>query len=138
MITLESDKATMEVPSPADGVIRELRVKLDDTVSEGDVVAILEVSEAGSGEEPAADPGMQQKPGPKLKLSPNPRKPSRKPKLKSRIRPKTKLKLRQKKRPTSQLPLRPGNPHRSSALAGRKPSILQKSPMPARRSGICA
>lgn len=59
LITLESDKATMEVPSPAEGVIRELKVKLDDTVSEGDIVAVLEVSDAvedgaGSAEEPAA------------------------------------------------------------------------------------
>jgi pyruvate dehydrogenase E2 component (dihydrolipoamide acetyltransferase) len=44
LITLESDKATMEVPSPADGLIRELKVKLDDTVSEGDILAVLEVS----------------------------------------------------------------------------------------------
>lgn len=42
LITLESDKATMEVPSPAAGVIVELKVALDDTVSEGDLVAILE------------------------------------------------------------------------------------------------
>jgi len=49
LITLESDKATMEVPTPSAGVIRELKVKLDDTVSEGDVVAILEV-EADSGD----------------------------------------------------------------------------------------
>jgi len=46
LVTLESDKATMEVPSPAAGVIREMRLKLDDTVSEGDVIAILEVSES--------------------------------------------------------------------------------------------
>jgi len=39
LITLESDKATMEVPSPAAGVIREMKLKLDDTVSEGDIVA---------------------------------------------------------------------------------------------------
>ena len=45
LITLESDKATMEVPSPASGVIREMKLKLDDTVSEGDIVAILEVSD---------------------------------------------------------------------------------------------
>ena len=44
LVTLESDKATMEVPSPAAGVIREMKLKLDDTVSEGDVVAVLEVS----------------------------------------------------------------------------------------------
>jgi pyruvate dehydrogenase E2 component (dihydrolipoamide acetyltransferase) len=46
LVTLESDKATMEVPSPAAGIIREMKLKLDDTVSEGDVIAILEVSDA--------------------------------------------------------------------------------------------
>jgi len=45
LVTLESDKATMEVPSPAAGVIREMKLKLDDTVSEGDIVAVLEVSD---------------------------------------------------------------------------------------------
>lgn len=44
LVTLESDKATMEVPSPAAGVIVELRVGLDDTVSERDVIAVIEVS----------------------------------------------------------------------------------------------
>ena len=42
LVTLESDKATMEVPSSAAGVVKELKVKLGDSVSEGSVVAILE------------------------------------------------------------------------------------------------
>jgi dihydrolipoamide dehydrogenase len=46
IVTLESDKATMEVPSPADGVIKEVKVKVDDTASEGTVVAILETGAA--------------------------------------------------------------------------------------------
>ena len=44
LITLESDKATMEVPAPFAGVVRELKVKLGDEMSEGDVVAMIEVS----------------------------------------------------------------------------------------------
>ncbi len=43
LVTLESDKATMEVPSPFAGVIKELKVKLGDTVSEGALVAVIEV-----------------------------------------------------------------------------------------------
>ena len=62
LITLESDKATMEVPSPSAGVIREMKVKLDDTVSEGDVVAILEVSEAAQADEPVAEPQAEEAP----------------------------------------------------------------------------
>ncbi len=42
LVTLESDKAMMEVPAPVAGVIRELRVAVDDTVSENDVVAVIE------------------------------------------------------------------------------------------------
>ena len=42
LITLESDKATMDVPSPADGVVKEIRVKLGDKVSEGTLVVVLE------------------------------------------------------------------------------------------------
>jgi pyruvate dehydrogenase E2 component (dihydrolipoamide acetyltransferase) len=57
LVTLESDKATMEVPSPAAGLIRELKLKLDDTVSEGDLVAILETSES---EESTEAPGREQ------------------------------------------------------------------------------
>ena len=42
LITLESDKATMEVPSPQAGVIREMKVKVGDKLSEGSVVLLLE------------------------------------------------------------------------------------------------
>ena len=52
LITLESDKATMEVPSSAAGVVKELRVKLGDKLSEGDVVAVIEAE--GAGDAPAA------------------------------------------------------------------------------------
>ena len=53
LVTLESDKATMEVPSPFAGVIKELKVKLGDNVSEGALVAIIEVAAAAT---PAAAP----------------------------------------------------------------------------------
>jgi dihydrolipoamide dehydrogenase len=53
LVTLESDKATMEVPSPVAGVVRELKVKVGDTLSEGGVVAVVEAQEAG--EASAAD-----------------------------------------------------------------------------------
>ena len=42
LITLESDKATMEVPSPAAGVVKEVRVKVGDKVSQGSAVLVLE------------------------------------------------------------------------------------------------
>ncbi|HSB20709.1 MAG TPA: dihydrolipoyllysine-residue acetyltransferase [Anaeromyxobacteraceae bacterium] len=42
LITLESDKATMDVPSPAVGTVREMRVKVGDRVHEGSVILVLE------------------------------------------------------------------------------------------------
>jgi len=59
LITLESDKATMEVPSPADGLIRELKVQLDDTVSEGDILAVIEVSGEGAESTKQSDDAAQ-------------------------------------------------------------------------------
>jgi pyruvate dehydrogenase E2 component (dihydrolipoamide acetyltransferase) len=53
LITVESDKATMEIPSPVSGVVKELRVKLGDKVGEGSMILLLETSEAGT---PAAQP----------------------------------------------------------------------------------
>jgi len=52
LITLESDKATMEIPASAAGVIKEMKLKVGDEVSEGAVIAILEV--AGEAEAPKA------------------------------------------------------------------------------------
>ncbi len=48
LVTLESDKATMEVPSSAAGVVKALKVKLGDGVSEGSVIAIVETESAAS------------------------------------------------------------------------------------------
>ena len=47
LITLESDKASMEIPSPQAGVVRELRVKIGDKVTEGTVILELEADAAG-------------------------------------------------------------------------------------------
>ena len=44
LVTLESDKATMDVPSSAAGIIKEIRVKLGDRVSQGSIVAIVEAA----------------------------------------------------------------------------------------------
>jgi pyruvate dehydrogenase E2 component (dihydrolipoamide acetyltransferase) len=48
LVTLESDKATMDVPSPAAGVVKELKVKIGDTVSEGTLIVVLEGEGAAS------------------------------------------------------------------------------------------
>jgi pyruvate dehydrogenase E2 component (dihydrolipoamide acetyltransferase) len=55
LVTLESDKATMEVPAPFAGVVRELKVKLGDEIAEGSVVALIEPSaDAAAGPAAAA------------------------------------------------------------------------------------
>src|SRR5258708_6740744 len=48
LVTLESDKATMDVPSPAAGTVRELNVKVGDNVSEGTLILVLEGGEGSA------------------------------------------------------------------------------------------
>ena len=54
LITVESDKASMEIPSSAGGVVKELKVALGDKVKQGSLVLVLEV--AGEAAAPAAAP----------------------------------------------------------------------------------
>ncbi|PTR33683.1 pyruvate dehydrogenase E2 component (dihydrolipoamide acetyltransferase) [Luteibacter sp. OK325] len=51
LMTLESDKATMDIPAPSAGVIKELKVKVGDEVNDGDLIAVLE----GEGGDAAAE-----------------------------------------------------------------------------------
>src|SRR5881394_162043 len=55
LVTLESDKATMEVPAPFAGVVREVKVKVGDKIAEGALVALIEESGAAA---PAATPAQ--------------------------------------------------------------------------------
>src|SRR5919106_3881881 len=48
LITLESDKATMEIPSPAAGVVKDLKVKVGDKVSKGAPILVLDAKEASA------------------------------------------------------------------------------------------
>ena len=57
LVTLESDKATMEVPSSVAGVVKEVRVKIGDEVAEGSVVAIVETEGAAAAVPPSAQRG---------------------------------------------------------------------------------
>jgi pyruvate dehydrogenase E2 component (dihydrolipoamide acetyltransferase) len=60
LVTLESDKATMDVPSPSAGTVGQVRVKVGDRVSEGSTILTLEPAAGGSGataeSKPAAEP----------------------------------------------------------------------------------
>ena len=53
LVTLESDKATMDVPAPRAGTVRELRAKVGDKVSEDSVILTLETAELATGKQPA-------------------------------------------------------------------------------------
>src|SRR5574340_499314 len=52
LITLESDKATMDVPAPSEGVVEKLLVKVGDKVSEGTPILELRANEAGATTQP--------------------------------------------------------------------------------------
>ncbi|GAB4362463.1 MAG: dihydrolipoyl dehydrogenase [Gammaproteobacteria bacterium] len=54
LITLESDKASMEIPSPVGGVVKELKVAVGDKVSEGSLILTMQVAGGGAPEQPEA------------------------------------------------------------------------------------
>ncbi|MFN3375075.1 MAG: dihydrolipoyllysine-residue acetyltransferase [Burkholderiaceae bacterium] len=58
LITVESDKASMEIPSSHAGVIKELKVALGDKVKEGSVIAVIEAASAAAAPAPAAAPAV--------------------------------------------------------------------------------
>jgi pyruvate dehydrogenase E2 component (dihydrolipoamide acetyltransferase) len=83
LIVLESDKASMEIPSPVSGVVAEMKVSVGDRVSEGALIAIVEVE--GDAEQPAdakpakAEPVQAPAPAPAApaaKAAPEPAKPA--------------------------------------------------------------
>jgi len=55
LITLESDKATMEVPAPFAGTVKELKLKVGDEVSEGAIIALIEADAAAAAPAPKAE-----------------------------------------------------------------------------------
>jgi pyruvate dehydrogenase E2 component (dihydrolipoamide acetyltransferase) len=61
LITLESDKATMEVPAPFAGTVKEVKLKVGDEVSEGAVIAVIETDGAAASASPSPAPGDDRK-----------------------------------------------------------------------------
>ncbi|MCP5304283.1 MAG: dihydrolipoyllysine-residue acetyltransferase [Chromatiaceae bacterium] len=61
LITLESDKASMEIPAPQAGVVGEIKVQLGDKINEGDLILLLEPAAAveGGASSPAAEPPIE-------------------------------------------------------------------------------
>ncbi len=56
LITVESDKASMEIPSSHAGVVKELKIAIGDKVKQGSVIAVVEAADAGAAAAPAAAP----------------------------------------------------------------------------------
>jgi pyruvate dehydrogenase E2 component (dihydrolipoamide acetyltransferase) len=88
LVTLESDKATMEVPAPFAGIIRELKVKIGDQLAEGSVVALIEPTEGEAKAAPAqpqepakpaapAAPAKAEAPAPAKQEAPQPAPPAK-------------------------------------------------------------
>ncbi len=76
LVTLESAKATMEVPSPFAGVVKEVKVKLGDSVSEGAVVAIIEAADEAPASAPKATAAAAPEPTAPAPTAPAPAAPA--------------------------------------------------------------
>ncbi|MFC5582860.1 dihydrolipoyllysine-residue acetyltransferase [Rhodanobacter terrae] len=70
LITLESDKATMEVPAPFAGTVKELKLKVGDEVSEGAVIALIEADDAAAPSAPKAEEAPKPAPAPAAPAAP--------------------------------------------------------------------
>ena len=83
LITLESDKATMEIPSPAAGAVMDLKVSVGDAVSEGDVILVIGADAAAvadpAEEEPEAVSEVEPEGEPDAKPEPEPESPAETP-----------------------------------------------------------
>lgn len=73
LITLESDKATMEVPAPFAGLVKEIKVKIGDELSEGSLIALVEAAGgAPAAPAPAPAPAAAKVAAPKVEEKPEP------------------------------------------------------------------
>lgn len=76
LLTLETDKATMDLPSPNAGVVKEILVSIGNRVNKGSRIAVLETADAGA---PAANPAPKAAPqpvSPAAKAAPSPARPA--------------------------------------------------------------
>ncbi|MCB0219373.1 MAG: E3 binding domain-containing protein, partial [Chrysiogenetes bacterium] len=75
LVVLESDKASMDIPAPYGGVVKELKVKVGDHVSKGSPIAVMEVT--GEIEEAAPAPAPKKETKPAAKEAPKPAAPAK-------------------------------------------------------------
>src|SRR4051812_2509361 len=62
LVTLESDKATMEIPSPGEGVVKEIRIKVGDKVSQGAPILVLDSADKPREKSKAPDKAVEKAP----------------------------------------------------------------------------
>lgn len=72
IITLETDKASIDVPSPIGGVVQELLVKTGDKINQGDAIAVIQPSGGAAAAAPAAQPAATPAPTPAATAAPTP------------------------------------------------------------------
>jgi pyruvate dehydrogenase E2 component (dihydrolipoamide acetyltransferase) len=70
LVTLESDKATMDVPAPFDGVVQEISVSVGDTVAQGSALMVLEPAGASAPDPPAPSPPAADPPAETIETAP--------------------------------------------------------------------
>jgi pyruvate dehydrogenase E2 component (dihydrolipoamide acetyltransferase) len=70
LITLETDKAAMDVPAPFAGTVKSMKVKKGDKISEGSVVLVMDAAEEAAAAKPAAAPAKAATPTPAAKTAP--------------------------------------------------------------------
>ena len=112
LVTLESDKATMDVPSPLEGVVQEIKVSVGDTVSEGTLLLTLAApdgAEAGAGDRVAGRRRRSRRRRPRSR-----RAPSRPPR-----RPPAPAAERRTTLPPTPAPARAGSPASSASTSRR-------------------
>ena len=107
LVTLESDKASMEVPSPLGGVVQDLKAKVGDRVSEGTVILTLRTGAAAAQAQPAA-PAAAAAPAPATPAAP-------------RRRHQQPLQARRRRRPTFRM-----RDHQSESLRASAASTCAK------------
>ena len=72
LLTVESDKASMEIPSSHAGVVKEVKVKVGDTVNEGSVVVVLDAAGSAAAAAPAPATASAPAPSPAASVAPPP------------------------------------------------------------------
>ena len=80
LITVESDKASMDIPAPRDGVIKDLKIKVGDKVKEGSLIGLIEVSETKKEtKQEAKAPAIEEKKDDLEKITHTPTRPAPEP-----------------------------------------------------------